>query len=220
MMKSIEFTIYLIAGMSEETFSPGIMVDKPYAEIRASFTSQELAELGIQKVSDLIDHIKMKHSDMEAEIGAYGMENFCYQNTYLMQDDYLIGLEDDKEIDYIFEDFQTDSLSFAYLHVAGGASRHHMGYKFVVHLSREDIHANDPHVHVERDGVSVRYSLITFERKTRDETTWAHRRDEKKIIIPYLKRNRDILMGYWDLAMKGYRPPQVDEQGHQYCSES
>lgn len=219
-MKTIEYTIYLVAGMSEETFSPVIMVDKPYAEIMTSFTWQELAALGIRRVSDLIDHIKTKRWDMEAEIGSFGMENFCYQNTYLMRDGYLVGLEDNKEIDSIFEDFQTDSLSFAYLYVAGGASRHHMGYKFVVHLSREDIHANDPHVHVERDGVSVRYSLVTFERKSPDEPTWAHRRDEKKIIIPYIKNNRDILMGYWDLAMKGYRPPQLDEQGHQYCSES
>lgn len=29
-MKSLEFTVYLIAGMSEETFSPVIMVDNPY----------------------------------------------------------------------------------------------------------------------------------------------------------------------------------------------
>lgn len=219
-MKSIEFTVYLIAGMSDDTFSPIIMVDKPYEEIRTVLTFQELTELDIQCVSDLIEYIKTTHPDMEAKIGSYGMENFCYQNIYLVRDDYWVGLQDDKEINTIFEDFQNNSLTFAYLYVAGGASRNHMGYKFVVHLSREDIHANAPHVHVERDGVSVRYSLVTFERKNPDEPTWAHRRDEKKIIIPYIKSNRDVLMGYWDLAMKGYRPPQIDEQGHQYCSES
>lgn len=219
-MKSLDFTVYLIAGMTEETFSPTIMVDKPYEEIRTVLTLQELTERDIQRVSDLIEYIKTTHPDMEAKIGSYGMENFCYQNIYLMRDDYLIGLLDDKEINAIFEDFQSDSLSFVYLYVAGGASLHYMGFKFDVHLSREQIHAYKPHVHVIHDDVSVRYSLETFERFPKDKYSRFHDQHEKKRIIPFLRDHKEELMDLWKLAMNGYVPPQIAENGCQYCKES
>lgn len=219
-MKHITFDIYLIAGMSASTFSPTIMVDKPYDAIHTEFTWHELTELGVRYVSDLIELSKARNPDLQTQIGSYGMENFCYQTVYLKKGDYLIGLQEDKELTSIFTYFQTDHLEFAFLYVAGGASRNHMGYKFVVHLSREQIHAHEPHVHVERDGVSVRYSLDTFERFSKDEPSWEHRRDEKKVILPYLKKNKALLMEYWDLAMNGFLPPQRDENGRQYCAES
>lgn len=39
-MKSFAFTVYLIAGMSEETFSPIIMVGNPYDSIQTTYTWQ------------------------------------------------------------------------------------------------------------------------------------------------------------------------------------
>ena len=219
-MKSIEFTVYLIAGMGDDTFSPIIMVDKPYEEIRTVLTLQELTELDIQRVSDLIEYIKTTHPDMEAKIGSYGMENFCYQNIYLMRDDYLIGLQDDKEINAILEDFQNDSLAFAYIYVAGGASLHYMGFRFDVHLSREQIHAYTPHVHVIHDDVSVRYSLETFERFEQDKYSRVHAKYEKKRILPFLNDHKEELMEFWNMAMKSYIPPQIGENGCQYCKES
>ena len=63
-MKSLEFTVYLIAGMSEETFSPVIMVDNPYDSIQTAYTWQELSEQGIKRVSDLIENVKKKNTDI------------------------------------------------------------------------------------------------------------------------------------------------------------
>ncbi len=219
-MKSLEFTVYLIAGMSEETFSPVIMVGNPYDSIRTSYTWQELSQEGVARVSDLIENVKSKNADIESKIGSYGMENFCYQNVYIKQNDYLIGLQDDKELNTIFEDFQTDSLSFTYLYVAGGASVHYMGLRFDVHLSREQIHANKPHVHVIHDDVSVRYSLETFERFSQDKGSRFHDQYEKKRILPFLREHKEELMGRWKMAMNGYIPPQIAEDGCQYCKES
>lgn len=219
-MKTLEFTVYLIAGMSEETFSPVIMVGSPYDRIHTAYTWQELSEQGIKRVSDLIENIKIKNADIESKIGSYGMENFCYQNVYLRRDDYLVGLQDDKELNTIFEDFQTDALSFAYLYVAGGASVHYMGFRFDVHLSREQIHANKPHVHVIHDDVSVRYSLETFERFSQDKGSRFHDQHEKKRILPFLRKHKEELMGRWKMAMNGYIPPQIAEDGCQYCKES
>ena len=219
-MKSLEFTVYLIAGMSEETFSPVIMVDNPYDSIQTAYTWQELSEQGIKRVSDLIENVKTKNADIESKIGSYGMENFCYQNVYLKQKDYLIGLQEDKALNTIFEDFKSDTLSFAYLYVAGGASRHYMGFRFDVHLSREQIHANKPHVHVIHDDISVRYSLESFERFPQDKGSRFHEQHEKKRILPFIRNNKEELMDLWKLAMNGYIPPQIAEDGCQYCKES
>ena len=219
-MKSLELTIYLITGMSEETFSPIIMVGNPYDRIHTAYTWQELSEQGIKRVSDLIENIKTKNPDLESKIGSHGIENFCYQNVYLKQDDYLVGLQEDKELNTIFEDFQSDSLSFAYLYVAGGASLHYMGFKFDVHLSREQIHAYKPHVHVIHDDVSVRYSLETFERFPQDKYSRIHNQHEKKRILPFLRAHKEELMNLWRMAMNGYIPPIIAEDGCQYCKES
>ena len=219
-MKSLDFTVYLIAGMTEETFSPLIMVGNPYDRIQASYTWRELSEQGINQVSDLIENIKKKNTDIESKIGSFGMENFCYQNVYLRREEYLVGLQEDKELKAIFEDFQSDSLSFVYLYVAGGASLHYMGFKFDVHLSREQIHAYKPHVHVIHDDISVRYSLETFERFPKDKYSRFHDQHEKKRILPFLRDHKEELMDLWKLAMNGYIPPQIAENGCQYCKES
>ena len=152
-------------------------------------------------------------------MGPYGIENFCYENIYFRRDDYLVGLQDDKELSVIFKDFQTDYLSMVYLYVAGGSSLNYMGFKFEVR-SREQIHAYRPHVHVIRDDVSVRYSIETFERFAKDKFSRVHAKHEKKRILPFLEENKDRFMEFWNLAMKGYLPPQIGEDGCQYCKES
>ena len=218
-MNKITLTLYFCAGMSGKTFSSTIMVDKPYDTISTTFTWDECAKLGIEYVSDLIDQTLKLNPNLQTEIGTYALEQITYKNIYVENGYYLIGLQDDKKLADIFTDFKTDSLAFAYIYVGGGASMHHMGYIFVVH-PREQIHAFNPHVHVVRDGISVRYSLDTFKRFPQDKYSREHDRDEKKIIRPYLQKNRDELMCYWNLAMNGYIPPAKDEKGHQYCKES
>ena len=47
-----------------------------------------------------------------------------------------------------------------------------------------------------------------------------HKRDEKKIIIPTLKKNAKKLYAYWNQYINGYIPPEEDETGKQYYKES
>lgn len=218
-MSKITLNIHFCAGMSGNTFSQTIMVDKPYDTIHTTFTWDDCLKLGIEHVSDLIEQTLKQNPTLQSEIGTYAIEQITYKNIYVASGRYLIGLQDDKKLADILADFGTDSLEFVYIYVAGGASMHHMGYLFVVH-PREQIHAFNPHVHVVRDGISVRYSLDTFKRFPQDKYSREHDRDEKKIIRPYLQKNRDELMRYWNLAMNGYIPPVKDEEGHQYCKES
>lgn len=213
-MKKITFHIYL-SEMNDELFSDKIMIDKPKDHITKTFSLAECLNKEIHCVSDLINAIKDTTDNILFMLGDLGMENFCYENTYLQYTGYLFGLQKDKQLLELFEDFSTDELELAYIWAAGGASIHCNGYRFAVY-SGEDNHRYSPHVHVIRNDVSVRYSLETFERFQQDNFSREHARDEKKIILPVLKRNKKRLMGYWNLAIKGYSPPVEDECGKQY----
>ena len=77
-----------------------------------------------------------------------------------------------------------------------------------------------PHVHVKKYNVAPRYYLKTFERFKDDKYLREHERDEKKIIIPFLEKNKKWLWEEWDMYMNGYTPPIVTESGKQYCKET
>lgn len=218
-MDTVTFEIDIITGMTEETLSPRVMVDRPARTLRQTFTAQELAEAGVQTADQLIALIRCRLPRLPELLGEYGMAHFRCERVYLRWGDYLLGLGGDRLLDHVCADFHDENPHFVHLSVAGGASRQHMGYTFVVH-PREQIHAHTPHVHVVRDGVSVRYSLVDFQRFPQDGKSRTHDRDEKKVILPYLRKNRDTLLRYWELAMEGYLPPVLDEQGRQYCAES
>ena len=68
--------------------------------------------------------------------------------------------------------------------------------------------------------VSVRYSLETFERFEQDKYSRVHAKYEKKRILPFLNDHKEELMEFWNMAMKSYIPPQIGENGCQYCKES
>ena len=93
------------------------------------------------------------------------------------------------------------------------------GYRFVVHPN-EEIHKHTPHVHVENDDCSVRYSLVSLKRFEQDKVPRNYLRDEKKIIRPFLENNRKKLLEYWNLSINGYTTPIINEKGQQYYPES
>ena len=84
----------------------------------------------------------------------------------------------------------------------------------------EAVHKHKPHVHVVKDDMSVRYSLETLERFPQDVFSREYKRDEKKIIIPALKKNQKKLWDYWNCYMGGYCSPTIDCQGKEYYKES
>ena len=216
-MERITFEIHYVGGMNDEFFSHDILIRKPKISVIYSFDEEDLDILGINCISQLIHHIKSVNGCVSSLISESRMEDFSVQTTYIKQRDYLLGIEDDKTLEQVFLDFQTEHLSFLYFYVGGGGSIECNGYRFAVH-SNEKIHKCMPHVHVIKDEESVRYSLVTLERI--DDCSHEFKRDEKKIILPALKKNLSRLQEYWIAAMGGYRPPEFDFNNKQYYRES
>ena len=210
-MKTITFHAY-ICGMSENAFTDKIMIYEPIAKFEKIFCYDELP---IKTISEFIDLVK---NDASVFLGESGTEQLNVERLYIQTADALIGMQNDKLLDDVFAYFSTDNIQLAYF-LVGGASIRCMGYKFVVHPN-EDIHRNKPHVHVCKDEDSVRYSLITLERFKQDSLPRTYNRDEKKVIIPFLRENQDTLMAYWNHYINGYTVPDLDEHGQQYYPES
>lgn len=215
-MRKLIFNIYA-CGMSDKTFTKQIMIYRPFNTTTKIFSEEELRELGITYVSDLVEDIKRDHT-MRDVLGEWGLENISAKTIYIQHRKYLLGLLDNKTIEDIFEYFDSENLKLAYFIVVGGASIHNeTSYRFTVHPD-EDIHRHMPHVHVSKDDVEIRYSLETLQ--PIDSLVNPHRRDNKKIIIPFLKKNQKKLLGFWQLYMDGYVSPAITQEGQQFYVES
>ncbi|ODU58589.1 MAG: hypothetical protein ABT01_00170 [Clostridium sp. SCN 57-10] len=214
-MHEIQFTVYF-CGMSEETFSKQIMIYKPISSIVKSFTETTLRQLTIVNVGHLINYLK-KDIVIREELGDWGFENFTIETVYIRHQGYLLGLQKDKPISEVFRDFKVNRLEFAYF-VVGGASIHNeTSYRFTIHPD-EKIHEHMPHVHVSKAGVEIRYSLETL--LPIDPLVNPHKRDDKKIIMPFLQQNHEQLRKLWSYYAKGYTTPEITEDGQQFYSES
>ena len=143
----------------------------------------------------------------------YGLDSI-----YIKTDVGLIGLTVDKNIEDIYCYFKQDFIDLVFF-VVGGASLHCNGYSFTVH-SNEDIHKNTPHVHVRRDDEETRYYLDSLERFANDKVSHRFLKDEKKIIKPFLRANKELFYKYWDMSINGYTTPHINEDGKQYYSVS
>lgn len=216
-MKSITFTVHFSTGSSGEFYSRNILIDKPKMAISFYFSEEDLATLKAQTISQLVHEVKTTNHCVGEMLSDWGMENFTVQTTYIKQKDHLLAFEHDKTLVEVFTDFQTDHLELVHFYIAGGASIECHGYRFMVH-SNEEIHRNLPHVHVIKDDESVRYSLVTLE--PLDKLSRDFQRDEKKKILPALKKHLSRLQEYWKVAMGGYRPPEFDLKNKQYYPES
>ena len=149
----------------------------------------------------------------------YTMDELTWDNVYIKQNHSLLAFQSDKRISDVFDFFKKRKLEIVYVFVAGGTSTWCSGYQFVVHPN-EAVHKHKPHVHVVKDDMSVRYSLETLERFPQDVFSREYKRDEKKIIIPALKKNQKKLWDYWNCYMGGYCSPTIDCQGKEYYKES
>ncbi len=214
-MDKLQFHIYF-CGMNEETFTDQIMIYKPNSSISRSFTMEILFQLRLVHVGELIDYLKTD-SDVRKELGIGGLENFNISTVYVRYRDCLLGLREDKAISEVFLDFDTHQLEFAYF-VVGGASIHNeTSYRFTVHTD-EKIHEHMPHVHVSKAGVEIRYSLVTL--LPIDPLVNPHKRDNKKVITPFLRHNYERLLEMWRCYAKGYVTPEITQEGQQFYSES
>ena len=214
-MSDLQFSIFF-CGMSEETFSEHIMIYKPNSSIVNNFTESDLRELGLTKASKLIDFLK-NDANIRERLGTWGLDNFSVDTIYVRHNDYLLGLREDKLISDMFSDFQTQNLELSYF-VVGGASFHNeTSYRFTIHPD-EKIHQDMPHVHVSKAGVEIRYSLEDL--LPIDRLINPHKRDNRKIITPFLQSNRQKLLELWNYYNKGYTIPEVTQEGQQFYKES
>lgn len=214
-MRELQFHIYF-CGMSEETFSEQIMIYQPGSSMEKCFTEAALRQNEIVSVGELIDCLK-KDAAVRESLGAWGLENFTAQTVYIRHSDYLLGLREDKPIADIFRDLETQRLEFAYFMVGGASIHNETSYRFTVHPD-EKIHEHLPHVHVAKAEVEIRYSLETL--LPLDPLVNPHRRDHKKVIVPFLERHRAQLLELWGYYAKGYTTPQITQEGQQFYRES
>lgn len=211
-MREIQISIHS-CGMSEETYTPKVMIYAPHNTEVVRFTQQQCREASIVTLRDLTEELKRQRGESEE---SHLVQQLCPEHLYIQTPDCLLGFQRDFSLSELFDYFHTQRLELVCFFV-GGASLHCMGYRFTVH-PREQIHQNSPHVHVEQDDQSVRYSLENF--TPMDNVPRTFRRDEKKIILPFLKRNQARLLGYWNHYLNGFLPPSEDEAGRQYYPES
>ncbi len=125
-MRTVTFNAYSCGMSSERTYSEKIMIWAPVGSYRKTFNFNELTT---KTVSEFINLIK---ADANEFLGMYGEENLSVDSVYIQTADILIGFQEDKRLNELFDYFSTDDLQFAYL-LVGGASIHCMGYRFVVH---------------------------------------------------------------------------------------
>ncbi len=214
-MNIISFNIYF-CGMSDENFSDKIMIYKPNYSITKKYDIESLNESEIFTIGELIDYIKTDDT-IKKSIGDWGMENLSHLTIYIKYKDYLLGLKEDKIVSNIFDYLNTDQLEFAYFLVGGASIHNETSYRFTVY-SDEKIHEHMPHVHVSKAGKDVRYSLDTL--LAMDPLTNPHKRDNRKIIAPFLKKNKFKLLEMWHHNMNGYSTPEITEEDQQFYSES
>ena len=215
------FTAYF-CRMTDELFSEKIMIYKPFDSYSKTYIlGQEIKYC--ERISDIINKIKTdserENNAIKAKGGDWAVNNLRFERVYIHTEDGLFGLQEDKTIEQLSSDFSCDLLNLVYICVLGGASFWCNGYRFVIHPN-EDIHKYKPHVHVKRDNNETRYSLETLSRFPEDNFSRDFQRDEKKVIIPYLRNNQEKLRRYWNFYINGYIPPVEDNQGKKYYAES
>ena len=216
-MSTINFTAYY-CGMSEDLFADNIMIFQPVSYYSKSYDLENNL-LSTMKLSDAIQLFKDYALKDDDALGNWGVDGLQVDTIYLRSSDAFLGIQEDKLLADMYAYFSCDYLEFVYIYVAGGASFWCNGYQFIVHPN-EDIHRHHPHVHVRHDDNETRYSLDTLTRFPNDTFSRDFKRDEKKKILPYLRKNQAKLRRYWDNYLNGYIPPIEDEEGKQYYRES
>ena len=211
----IRFHLYF-CGISEETFTKQIMIYQPNFSIERIYSAGNLEQLGISTVSGLTEHMKQSQ-EIQENLGDWGMENFIWEHIYILYQDYMLGLNEDKSLKDICRYLNADHLELAWFQVGGASLHNENGYTFTVR-SKEHNHQHLPHVHVSKAGAEARYALETLE--TLDTLTQPLKRDDKTVIRPFLQKNQNRLKEMWCHNMSGYYTPSLSEEGKQYYPES
>ena len=201
-----------ICGISDNLFADKIMIYQPLSVVQRVYSTEELQSRQIQTVSELINHIKSDES-IKTHIDDYSYQQFGIDTVYIFNKRYLFGFRENKEFSYLFDFFRTNTIELHYFICGGASFNNDLHYKFIIHTD-EDIHKYKPHVHVKKEGKEVRYSLLDFE--PMDELVYPHKRDSRKIIIPYIRKHQKEWLKLWSTYQNGFEIPVITENGNQY----
>ena len=204
----------LFCGISDDLLADHMMIWKPFETYeRVYIPGKDLPP--DPRVSEMIDRFKLDAKEDHDVLGEWGNRDLQVDSIFLRTETALIGFRENKHASDILSYFGCVDLDLVYICLVGGASFYCDGYHFIVHPN-EDIHKYHPHVHVRRDDEETRYSLDTLTRFPSDTFSHTFKKDEKKHILPYLKKNQAKLRKQWDMYMNGYISPMEDEEGRQY----
>lgn len=214
-MKQVKFVISLCGMGAGDLFAENVMIWGPYKQLIIYYPSQELKNERIRRVSDLIEYLKTDEDMLHLD--EWGIESFVYNHVFVNHEGDLYRLTEDKKISDLFRDFPEKDIELHYIEIVGGVSIECRGFLFIVHPD-EAVHRYSPHVHVENDEYSARYSLETLQLidANSKKAEGFFRRSEKKIIRPFLEKNHNWFMNAWNMYQKGYEPPTINEEGMQY----
>lgn len=203
----VNYQLYFCGMKSGELFNERTMLWAPYKKIGIVLD----VDNGIS-ISDLKSEIN-KHNDICIDI--------CEEiiSLYIFYNGFFIKINKNKTLSDISYELNIDELNLCSIVVDGGASLRGDKYLYVVHPN-ENIHKHTPHVHVKHDDDCVRYNLETIQRFEKDKLPNYYKRDEKKIIKPFIEKNRDFFMNNWALYNDGYEYPEIDAEGRAYYEGS
>ena len=210
---------YCNSGLSDDFFSNTIMIFAPCRIATLFIRVENLPNQEQSSVSDLLAYIKKHLSEFDTPLSDLEFKDVNAESVYLYYDDFLLKIGE-KKVCEVFSDFKCDGIELYYFSVGGASIEYKNGYRFRIH-SDEKIHQySEPHVHVEKEHDSPRYSLITFERFPQDNFESRDYKRDHKLIQEGLKKNRDRLMKMWHLATIGYGTPDIGTDGRSYYAES
>ncbi len=214
-MRTIEFKVHF-CGMNKELYAEHCMIYKPVHSLTKKYLLTDLRDKSIIYFSELIQYIKTD-PQIKKQLSELETEMFDVQTIFFKHQNFLLGLQEDKAIEQVFEDMETNSLQMRFF-VVGGASLHNeFGYRFVI-KSKEKGHEHMPHVHVEHADGTVRFLLETLE--PIDDMIQPHKRDYNNRILPILENIKPQLIEQWNKNIKGYTTPALSENGNQFYSVS
>lgn len=210
---------YCNSGLTDDFFSNTIMIFAPCRIATLFIRVENLPNQEQSSVSDLLAYIKKHLSEFDTPLSDLEFKDVNAESVYLYYDDFLLKIGE-KKVCEVFSDFKCDGIELYYFSVGGASIEYKNGYRFRIH-SDEKIHQySEPHVHVEKEHDSPRYSLITFERFPQDIFESRDYKRDHKLIQEGLKKNRDRLMKMWHLATIGYGTPDIGTDGRSYYAES
>lgn len=210
---------YCNCGLTDDYFSETIMIYAPCRKATLFVNVDNLPNQEQSSVDDLLTYIKNHLSEFDTPLGDLEFKDVNAESVYLYYDDFLLKIGE-KRVCEVFSDFKCEEIELYYFSFGGASIEYKNGYRFIIH-SDEKIHQqSEPHVHVEKNHDSPRYSLVTFERFPQDKFESRDYKRDHKLIQEGLKKNRDRLMKMWQLATKGYGTPEMGLDGRCYYAES